>query len=512
MNIDILGLHISTTTEIFAAVVAGVGVVVIILIVLCCYCLCCRKKDKDKRKRATNSNLAENPPGAATGNHHGEQPRQRHQQNNNPPKMAEQHMHPYRFTPPAASPLQQPPTHLSSQSSSENTGNNSLPLPQQSRRSPTPQYPPAYISSGKKSSASGSEISSIPPASPAFSYASPQTMFTYNDLAMATNGFSRANFLGEGGFGLVHKGVLPNQKIIAVKSLRANSKQGEREFEAEVEIISRVHHRHLVSLVGYCSTGSHRLLVYEFVPNKNLEFHLHDEMKPTMDWATRMKVAVGAAKGLAYLHEDCQPKIIHRDIKAANILLDNKFQAKVTSQVADFGLAKITPEEDTHVSTRIMGTLGYLAPEYASSGRLTDKSDVYSFGVMLLEMITGRRPVDRTQKEYNLVQWVVRVLEGNLSINDLSEGITPGRSFIQRYDDTGSEQSGSHYRKGSTGFDSKDLDIQPVSMVGQQVSMDCMRLVLVAKIRLLESWILMKCRERGDVFSNAFETPRPDSS
>ncbi|KAL2942283.1 Proline-rich receptor-like protein kinase PERK5 [Bienertia sinuspersici] len=153
------------------------------------------KKDKDKRRRDTNKNITENPPGAVRGNHHGEQPQQRHQQNNNPPKMAEQHMHPYRFTPPIASPLQNPPTPLSSQSSSETTNNNSLPLPQQSRRSPTPQYPPTYISSGKKSSASESEISSIPPASLAFSYASPQTMFTYNDLAMATNGFSRANFL-----------------------------------------------------------------------------------------------------------------------------------------------------------------------------------------------------------------------------------------------------------------------------------------------------------------------------
>ncbi|KAI5441024.1 Proline-rich receptor-like protein kinase perk1, partial [Lathyrus oleraceus] len=157
--------------------------------------------------------------------------------------------------------------------------------------------------------------------------------------------------------------------------------------------ISRVHHKHLVSLVGYCSTGFQRLLVYEFVPNNTLEFHLHGNGRPTMDWPTRLRIALGSAKGLAYLHEDCHPKIIHRDIKAANILLDFKFEAKV----ADFGLAKIASDLNTHVSTRVMGTFGYLAPEYAASGKLTDKSDVFSYGVMLLELLTGRRPVDKNQ-------------------------------------------------------------------------------------------------------------------
>uniref|UniRef100_A0A0D9WE05 non-specific serine/threonine protein kinase n=1 Tax=Leersia perrieri TaxID=77586 RepID=A0A0D9WE05_9ORYZ len=275
-------------------------------------------------------------------------------------------------------------------------------------------------------------------------------------------------------------GVLPTGKEIAVKQLKIGSGQGEREFQAEVEIISRVHHKHLVSLVGYCISGGKRLLVYEFVPNNTLEFHLHGKGRPTMEWPTRLRIALGAAKGLAYLHEDCHPKIIHRDIKASNILLDFKFEAKV----ADFGLAKFTSDNNTHVSTRVMGTFGYLAPEYASSGKLTEKSDVFSYGVMLLELIIGRRPVDTSQTfmDDSLVDWarpllmraledgnydslvdprlgkdfnpneiarmiacaaacvrhsarrrprmsqVVRALEGDVSLEDLNEGVRPGHS------------------------------------------------------------------------------------
>lgn len=309
-----------------------------------------------------------------------------------------------------------------------------------------------------------------------------KSTFTYEELAMATDGFSDANLLGQGGFGYVHRGVLPNGKEVAVKQLKAGSGQGEREFQAEVEIISRVHHKHLVSLVGYCMSGAQRMLVYEFVPNNTLEFHLHGKGRPTMGFLTRLRIALGAAKGLAYLHEDCHPKIIHRDIKAANILLDFNFEAKV----ADFGLAKFTSDVNTHVSTRVMGTFGYLAPEYAASGKLTDKSDVFSFGVMLLELITGRRPVDSAQTfmDDSLVDWarplltraledgnfdtlidhrlqkdydhnevarmvacaaacvrhsarrrprmsqVVRALEGDVSLSDLNEGIRPGHSTV----------------------------------------------------------------------------------
>nr|XP_011466697.1 PREDICTED: proline-rich receptor-like protein kinase PERK15 isoform X1 [Fragaria vesca subsp. vesca] len=338
-------------------------------------------------------------------------------------------------------------------------------------------YPMPTHSRGPSSTGSG--YGSEKPSS-AFGFS--ESTFTYQELAMATNGFSSENLLGQGGFGYVHKGVLPNGKVVAIKQLKAGSGQGEREFQAEVEVINRVHHRHLVSLVGYCISGAQRLLVYEFVSNNTLEFHLHGMGRPTMTWPMRMKIALGSAKGLAYLHEDCHPKIIHRDIKAANILIDENFEAKV----ADFGLAKLALDTDTHVSTRVMGTFGYLAPEYASSGKLSDKSDVFSFGVVLLELITGHRPIDKTHSftDDSMVEWarpllaqalekgnfdglvdarlqndynssemacmvacaaacvrhsarhrpkmsqVLRALEGNLSPDELNEGVIPGHSMI----------------------------------------------------------------------------------
>ncbi|KAI6686243.1 hypothetical protein NL676_032156 [Syzygium grande] len=227
--------------------------------------------------------------------------------------------------------------------------------------------------------------------------------FTYEELVKATDCFSSQNLLGEGGFGAVYKGFLPDGREIAVKQLKVGGGQGDREFKAEVEIISRVHHRHLVSLVGYCIADTRRLLVYDYVPNNTLYFHLHGEGRPVLDWATRVKIAAGAARGLAYLHEDCHPRIIHRDIKSSNILLDNNFE----SRVSDFGLAKLALDADTHITTRVMGTFGYMAPEYASSGKLTEKSDVFSFGVVLLELITGRKPVDASQPlgDESLVEW-----------------------------------------------------------------------------------------------------------
>ncbi|CAL9240165.1 unnamed protein product [Arabidopsis halleri] len=229
-----------------------------------------------------------------------------------------------------------------------------------------------------------------------------KTHFTYEELTDITEGFSTQNILGEGGFGFVYKGKLNDGKLVAVKQLKVGSRQGDREFKAEVEIISRVHHRHLVSLVGYCISDSERLLIYEYVPNQTLEHHLHGKGRPVLEWAKRVRIAIGSAKGLAYLHEDCHPKIIHRDIKSANILLDNEFEV----QVADFGLAKLNDTTQTHVSTRVMGTFGYLAPEYAQSGQLTDRSDVFSFGVVLLELITGRKPVDQYHQPASLVEWV----------------------------------------------------------------------------------------------------------
>eukprot|EP00268_Persea_americana_P057172 TRINITY_DN6831_c0_g1_i2.p1 TRINITY_DN6831_c0_g1~~TRINITY_DN6831_c0_g1_i2.p1 ORF type:complete len:799 (+),score=206.74 TRINITY_DN6831_c0_g1_i2:290-2686(+) len=250
-----------------------------------------------------------------------------------------------------------------------------------------------------------------------------KSWFTYEELMNITDGFSQQNILGEGGFGCVYKGQLPDGRVVAVKQLKAGSGQGEREFRAEVEIISRVHHRHLVSLVGYCIAEHHRLLVYEFVPNDTLEHHLHGKAETFIDWPKRVKIAIGAAKGLAYLHEDCHPRIIHRDIKSANILLDNSFEA----QVADFGLAKLTNDAHTHVSTRVMGTFGYLAPEYASSGKLTDRSDVFSFGVVLLELVTGRKPVDTSQPlgEESLVEWARPLLIQALETGEFEELVDP---------------------------------------------------------------------------------------
>ncbi|KAK4757832.1 hypothetical protein SAY87_019133 [Trapa incisa] len=251
--------------------------------------------------------------------------------------------------------------------------------------------------------------------------------FTYDELVHATGDFSGSNLLGEGGFGYVHKGVLPSGKEIAVKQLKIGSHQGEREFRAELETISRVHHKHLVTLIGYCITGSARFLIYEFVPNKTLEFHLHGDGQPVMDWATRLRIAIGSAKGLAYLHEDCSPTIIHRDIKAANILLDFKFEAKVS----DFGLAKFFSDTSsshlTHISTRVVGTFGYLAPEYASSGKLTEKSDVYSYGIMLLELISGRTPIRRIEPMVNeaLVDWARPLLGRAMEAGELDQIVDP---------------------------------------------------------------------------------------
>ncbi|XP_016203041.1 proline-rich receptor-like protein kinase PERK9 [Arachis ipaensis] len=244
-----------------------------------------------------------------------------------------------------------------------------------------------------------------------------RSWFSYEELIKATNGFSTENLLGEGGFGSVYKGYLPDGREIAVKQLKIGGGQGEKEFKAEVEIISRIHHRHLVSLVGYCIQDTRRLLVYDYVPNNTLYFHLHGDGRPVLEWANRVKIAAGAARGIAYLHEDCNPRIIHRDIKSSNILLDYNFEAKVS----DFGLAKLALDANTHITTRVMGTFGYVAPEYASSGKLTEKSDVYSFGVVLLELITGRKPVDTSQPlgDESLVEWARPLLSHVLDSGEL---------------------------------------------------------------------------------------------
>ncbi|KAH9617870.1 hypothetical protein KSS87_017110 [Heliosperma pusillum] len=289
--------------------------------------------------------------------------------------------------------------------------------------SPYNSSPASGSSFIKPNPTGGCEFMSSPPD--AGGLGSSKSWFSYEELTVATNGFASQNILGAGGFGSVYKGMLLDGREVAVKKLKDNSGQGDREFKAEVEIISRVHHRYLVSLVGYCITEYQRLLVYEFVPNGTLHHHLHSSNKPPMEWQQRVKVACGSARGIAYLHEDCHPRIIHRDIKSPNILVDNNFDAKV----ADFGLAKLAQEleSNTHISTRVMGTFGYMAPEYASSGKLTEKSDVFSFGVVLLEIITGRKPVDETRPlgDESLVEWARPLMSEALDNGDFEELADP---------------------------------------------------------------------------------------
>ncbi|CAO2829013.1 unnamed protein product [Amaranthus hypochondriacus] len=230
--------------------------------------------------------------------------------------------------------------------------------------------------------------------------------FTFNELAVATKNFRDECFLGEGGFGSVYKGQLETGQVVAVKQLDRNGLQGNREFLVEVLMLSLLHHSNLVNLIGYCADGDQRLLVYEYMALGSLEDHLHDlpPDKEPLDWNTRMKIAAGAAKGLEYLHDKANPPVIYRDFKSSNILLDEGYHPKLS----DFGLAKLGPTGDkSHVSTRVMGTYGYCAPEYAMTGQLTVKSDVYSFGVVFLELITGRRAIDgdRPHGEQNLVAW-----------------------------------------------------------------------------------------------------------
>uniref|UniRef100_A0A2N9GET5 non-specific serine/threonine protein kinase n=1 Tax=Fagus sylvatica TaxID=28930 RepID=A0A2N9GET5_FAGSY len=230
--------------------------------------------------------------------------------------------------------------------------------------------------------------------------------FTLRDLEFATNRFSAENVLGEGGYGVVYQGRLINGTDVAVKKLLNNLGQAEKEFRVEVEAIGHVRHKNLVRLLGYCIEGVHRMLVYEYVNNGNLEQWLHGAMREhgTLTWEARMKVILGTAKALAYLHEAIEPKVIHRDIKSSNILIDDEFNAKVS----DFGLAKLLDSGESHITTRVMGTFGYVAPEYANTGLLNEKSDIYSFGVLLLEAVTGRDPVDygRPANEVNLVEWL----------------------------------------------------------------------------------------------------------
>ncbi|PON99985.1 Mitogen-activated protein kinase kinase kinase [Trema orientale] len=237
--------------------------------------------------------------------------------------------------------------------------------------------------------------------------------FSFAELKNATRNFRPDSLLGEGGFGFVFKGWIDENTftaakpgsgmVVAVKKLKPEGFQGHKEWLTEVNYLGQLHHPNLVKLIGYCLEGENRLLVYEFMPKGSLENHLFRRGPQPLSWAVRMKVAIGAARGLSFLH-DAKSQVIYRDFKASNILLDADFNAKLS----DFGLAKAGPTGDrTHVSTQVMGTHGYAAPEYVATGRLTAKSDVYSFGVVLLELLSGRRAVDKTKVgvEQNLVDW-----------------------------------------------------------------------------------------------------------
>eukprot|EP01018_Ginkgo_biloba_P013321 Gb_04465 [translate_table: standard] len=252
--------------------------------------------------------------------------------------------------------------------------------------------------------------------------------FTFRELAAATKNFRPECLLGEGGFGRVYKGRLENTgQVVAVKQLDRNGLQGNREFLVEVLMLSLLHHDNLVNLIGYCADGDQRLLVYEYMPLGSLEDHLHDlpPDKEPLDWKTRMKIAAGAAKGLEYLHDKANPPVIYRDLKCSNILLDEGFHSKLS----DFGLAKLGPVGDkTHVSTRVMGTYGYCAPEYAMTGQLTIKSDVYSFGVVLLELITGRKAIDNSKSagEHNLVAWARPLFKDRRTFPQMADPLLQG--------------------------------------------------------------------------------------
>ncbi|KAK9086560.1 hypothetical protein Syun_028954 [Stephania yunnanensis] len=294
-------------------------------------------------------------------------------------------------------------------------------------------------------------------------------VFTFRELATATKNFKQECLLGEGGFGRVYKGRLESTgQAVAVKQLDRNGLQGNREFLVEVLMLSLLHHPNLVNLIGYCADGDQRLLVYEFMPLGSLEDHLHGNIdhrsleinssipyydlcandlecradeplfsiyfllpdlppdKEPLDWNTRMKIAAGAAKGLEYLHDKANPPVIYRDFKSSNILLDETYHPKLS----DFGLAKLGPVGDkTHVSTRVMGTYGYCAPEYAMTGQLTLKSDVYSFGVVFLELITGRKAIDNTRApgEHNLVAWARPLFKDRRKFPKMADPLLQGR-------------------------------------------------------------------------------------
>ncbi|XVF43356.1 hypothetical protein PTKIN_Ptkin02bG0033800 [Pterospermum kingtungense] len=231
--------------------------------------------------------------------------------------------------------------------------------------------------------------------------------FHFKELQVATNNFSSGNLVGKGGFGNVYKGYLQDGTVVAVKRLKdGNATGGEIQFQTEVEMISLAVHRNLLRLYGFCVTATERLLVYPYMSNGSVATRL--KAKPVLDWGTRKRIALGAGRGLLYLHEQCDPKIIHRDVKAANILLDDDYEAIV----GDFGLAKLLDHRESHVTTAVRGTVGHIAPEYLSTGQSSEKTDVFGFGILLLELISGLRALEfgkTANQKGALLDWVRKI-------------------------------------------------------------------------------------------------------
>ncbi|RXH98815.1 hypothetical protein DVH24_011140 [Malus domestica] len=251
--------------------------------------------------------------------------------------------------------------------------------------------------------------------------------FSYAELRAATEDFNPSNKLGEGGYGPVYKGTLSDGRVVAVKQLSVASHQGKSQFVSEIATISAVQHRNLVKLYGCCIEGSHRILVYEYLENKSLDQALFGTSNLHLDWPTRFNILLGTARGLAYLHEESRPRIVHRDVKASNILLN----AELSPKISDFGLAKLYDDEKTHISTRVAGTIGYLAPEYALFGHLTEKVDVFGFGVVVLEILSGRPNSynNLDPKKIYLLEWVWTLHE-----NDQTLGLVDPR--LTEFDET----------------------------------------------------------------------------
>ncbi|XXG87287.1 hypothetical protein AAC387_Pa11g2008 [Persea americana] len=244
--------------------------------------------------------------------------------------------------------------------------------------------------------------------------------FRYKDLKSATKNFNEENKLGGGGFGDVYKGVLKNGKIVAVKKLIIDeSSRAKADFESEAKLISNVHHRNLIRLLGCCKKGSQLLLIYEYMANGSLDKFLFGNRQGTLNWRQRFNIILGMARGLAYLHEEFHSCIIHRDIKSSNILVDDEFQPKI----ADFGLARLLPGDQSHLSTKFAGTLGYTAPEYAIHGQLSEKVDTYSYGVVVLEIISGLKSndVNREPAKQYLLEWAWNLHENDMLMDLVDE-------------------------------------------------------------------------------------------